>query len=67
MNNLQALCEDIRIRRLTAKLTQVQLSELTGIRQDRISQIENGKSYFKVTELFDIARVLGPFEIKVGE
>ena len=64
MSDIKTLCEEIRIRRLTAKLTQVQLCALTGINQTRMSQIENGKP-FKVAELFELARVLGPFEIKV--
>ena len=51
--------EKIKQKRKALKLTQAKLSELTGISQSEISQIENGKNFTVkyLTRICDILRL----------
>jgi transcriptional regulator with XRE-family HTH domain len=50
---------NLREERLKAGLTQVQLAELTGIPQSRLSALESGRRDVMVSTAFKLARAIG--------
>jgi transcriptional regulator with XRE-family HTH domain len=50
---------NLRSERLKAGLTQVQLAELTGIPQSRLSALEGGNRDIMVSTAFKLARAIG--------
>lgn len=55
----------IKIQRLQKKLTQTQLSQISGVSLNLISQIESGKIRVQFIKLLQVLRALG-IQLKVG-
>ena len=53
------LANILQSTRKEKKLSQKELSQLAGVPQSHISNIENGKVSIRLSSLFEIARVLG--------
>jgi putative transcriptional regulator len=51
--------EKIRVWRVIKRVSQYELSNMTGIAQSKISLFENGHAYPKLEELKRIAKALG--------
>jgi DNA-binding transcriptional regulator YiaG len=54
-----ALAEQIHKKRLRLKLTQAQFARLIGVRQQQVSEWEQGKRLRLLNVAFRLARVLG--------
>jgi len=60
LENMRALFgPNVRHARLKAKLTQVQVQELTGIQQHYISELENGWHNPTLDTMTTLARAIG--------
>jgi len=60
--------ETIKLRRIQLNLTQQELSELSGVSQQLISQIENGKAQPSLRTITKLAEVLKlDIDLKVKE
>jgi len=60
--------ETIKLRRIKLGLTQQELSELSGVSQQLISQIENGKAQPSLRTITKLAEVLKlDIDLKVKE
>jgi len=60
--------ETIKLRRIQLGLTQQELSELSGVSQQLISQIENGKAQPSLRTITKLAEVLKlDIDLKVKE
>lgn len=55
-----ALAQRIRRQRTRLKLTQAQFAEKIGVRQQQVSEWEQGKRLRLLSVAFRLARVLGP-------
>ena len=51
--------ETIKLRRIQLNLTQQELSELSGVSQQLISQIENNKATPSLRTVFKLTKALG--------
>ena len=56
---IKVLGFNVKVERMREKITQEQLSELSGISIDSISKIEGGKQVPSCLVLYDIAKALG--------